>query len=109
MRKAVFLDRDGTLLFERAIRELQLDTTTCAAVGDRLSDLVPAQLLGVRTVFVLTGYGPVEMEKARADGFEADHLATDLLDAARWIVQISPSSPSSPTSPAQARADSKFR
>ena len=74
----------------------------CVAVGDKLSDVALGQRLKGKGVLLLTGKGPqetqkiplptpyppdVEMPYTSTGHVFPDHIAQDMLDAARWIVQ----------------------
>lgn len=77
--------KPGLLL--RAARDLDLDLSGSAMVGDKASDLVVARPVGARAILVLTGYGLGEWEYRRARFPVApDHVATDLLDAVEWVI-----------------------
>jgi D-glycero-D-manno-heptose 1,7-bisphosphate phosphatase len=80
--------KPGTALFERAARDLDIDLSASAVVGDRASDMEAATRIGARRVLV--GYHPEPMPAV-------DHRAADLLAAARWLLDqgASPSSRSS--------------
>lgn len=54
-------------LFERAIRDLELDPARSWLIGDRLRDLAPAGALGARAILVRTGYGAAEAGRAPAE------------------------------------------
>jgi D-glycero-D-manno-heptose 1,7-bisphosphate phosphatase len=74
-------------LLERAARELNLDLRQSFVVGDKPADLIAGGAVGCRTILVRTGYG-LESEKELAGGdFQPDHVADDLLEASRWILQ----------------------
>jgi D-glycero-D-manno-heptose 1,7-bisphosphate phosphatase len=74
-------------LLERAARELNLYPRRSFIVGDKPADLQAGDAMGCRTILVRTGYG-LESEKELAGGeFQPDHIADDLLEAARWILQ----------------------
>ena len=49
--------KPGTLLFEKAIEELDIDIKNSYMVGDKISDLIPANILNITPVFVRTGHG----------------------------------------------------
>jgi D-glycero-D-manno-heptose 1,7-bisphosphate phosphatase len=78
--------RPGMLL--AAARDLGLDLTRSAMVGDRVSDIVAGSRAGTRTVLVETGAhaappiespdGPVEVA--------ADFIARDLDEAVAWVI-----------------------
>jgi D-glycero-D-manno-heptose 1,7-bisphosphate phosphatase len=74
-------------LLERAARELNLDLRQSFVVGDKPADLQAGGAVGCRTILVRTGYG-LESEQELAGGeSQPDHVADDLLAAARWILQ----------------------
>lgn len=79
--------KPGRLLFEQAARELDICLPASFTVGDRLTDLIPAREMGMRTVLVLTGHGRDELARARAQGFRPDCIAADLREAAQWIIR----------------------
>ena len=64
--------KPGTGLFERAIREHDVDPAQSFMVGDKASDLFPAGILGMKTVLVLTGQGENHRETPAADVVVAD-------------------------------------
>ncbi|MFN0108414.1 MAG: D-glycero-beta-D-manno-heptose 1,7-bisphosphate 7-phosphatase [Blastocatellia bacterium] len=73
----------GLLL--RAAKDFDLDLSLCAVIGDRLRDVGMAKPVGSRSVLVLTGYGQEELYEANSP--EApDHVATNLLEAVRWVI-----------------------
>lgn len=72
--------KPGTALVERAVRELGLSLRGSYCIGDKPEDITLGKRKEMRTILVLTGYGA----SSRAS-VEADYIAKDLLDAARWI------------------------
>ncbi len=74
-------------LLEKAARELNLDLRQAFIVGDKPADLKAGEAVGCRTILVRTGYG-LESEKELTGGkFQPDHIADNLLEASRWILQ----------------------
>lgn len=73
-------------LYVRAALDLNLDLATSFCVGDKLSDLTPAQRLGCRTVLVLTGHGAVEAGRVNAHTVQPDLITADLASASAWIM-----------------------
>lgn len=69
-------------MLSRGVEELNLDPARCFMVGDKTADLEAGRRAGMRTVLVKTGHG------GRDGEFPAppDHIADDLLAAARWIL-----------------------
>src|SRR5215210_2756513 len=77
-------------LILRAAEELGLDAARCWMVGDRHSDVELARNAGVRSAFVLTGYGRGELEhQSHAWQHRPDLVAENLLEAARKIIEES--------------------
>jgi D-glycero-D-manno-heptose 1,7-bisphosphate phosphatase len=74
-------------LIQRAARELGLDLRRSWMVGDRYSDVELARNAGVRSAFVLTGYGRGEYEyQSKAWEHHPDLVAENLLEAVQKIV-----------------------
>lgn len=74
-------------LILRAAADLGLDLARCWMVGDRHSDTELARNAGVRSAFVLTGYGRGELEhQGHAWRHRPDLVAENLLEAVREIV-----------------------
>jgi len=77
-------------LIRRAAEELGLDLRRCWMVGDRHSDTELARNAGVRSAFVLTGYGRGELEhQSHAWRHQPDLVAENLLEAVRKIIEDS--------------------
>lgn len=72
--------KPGSLLFEKAIAKFEIDTAQSWMVGDRGRDLIPAKLLGIRTVQI--GH---EVEEENKGDFEV----ADLMSAAQVILSNS--------------------
>lgn len=65
--------------FELAINEFDIDTKNSFMVGDKVTDLIPAEKLGITPVLVKTGYGLKSM--AKLEKFELNLIiADDILD-----------------------------
>jgi len=74
-------------LVERAARDLNLDLSRCYVIGDRYRDIEAGHAAGARGVMVLTGFGREEYESDHQHWpRQPDHVAGDLLDAVRWIL-----------------------
>jgi D-glycero-D-manno-heptose 1,7-bisphosphate phosphatase len=74
--------KPGRLLYDRAIRDLDLDPGASWFIGDRVSDLLPALTFGGRGLLVETGLGAEHRAEALARGFP---VAADLAEAAGRI------------------------
>jgi D-glycero-D-manno-heptose 1,7-bisphosphate phosphatase len=80
--------RPGLIL--RAAEDLGLDLLRCWMVGDRYGDTELARNAGVRSAFVLTGYGRGELEHQSHEWkHRPDLVAENLLEAVRHIIKNS--------------------
>ena len=75
------------LLYEQAAREHRLDFARSWWVGDRITDLFPAQSLAGRGILVLTGEGSAHRGRVADAGFAS---AADLAAAAERILSQTP-------------------
>jgi D-glycero-D-manno-heptose 1,7-bisphosphate phosphatase len=76
-------------LAERAARDFNLDLNRCYSIGDRYRDIEAGHVVGARGVMVMTGFGREEYEADRRHWpRQPDHVAEDLLDAVKWILEI---------------------
>lgn len=57
----------------------------CFIIGDALSDIAAGHAAGCRTVLVRSGRGRAQLQHPDAARQRPDHVAEDLLDAARWL------------------------
>lgn len=74
-------------LIARAAREFDIDLARSWMVGDRYSDIELARNAGVKSMFVLSGYGRGEWEHQRGSwNTQPDAIAENLLEAVRVIV-----------------------
>lgn len=74
-------------LIKRAAERFEIDLSSSWMVGDRYSDIVLAHNAGVRSAFVLSGYGRGEWEYQRSGWqHQPDLVAEDLLDAVQRII-----------------------
>lgn len=74
-------------LIQQAASERQVDLARSYVVGDKVSDMLLANRMGLPSVLVLTGYGRESLEHlVTAGGPMPNHTAEDLLGAAEWIV-----------------------
>ena len=69
-------------LVHRAAEDLNIDLAASWMVGDRYSDIEMAHNAGVRSAFVMSGYGRGEWEQQRSEWKQQpDLVAEDLLEA----------------------------
>jgi D-glycero-D-manno-heptose 1,7-bisphosphate phosphatase len=74
-------------LISRAAQDFDIDLAESWMVGDRYSDLELARNAGVKSMFVMSGYGRGEWEHQRATwDQQPDLVAENLLEAVRLIV-----------------------
>ncbi|WP_369715992.1 D-glycero-alpha-D-manno-heptose-1,7-bisphosphate 7-phosphatase [Leptotrichia sp. HSP-536] len=65
--------------FKLAINEFDIDTKNSFMIGDKVTDLIPAEKLGITPILVKTGYGLKSM--AKLEKFELNPIiADDILD-----------------------------
>jgi D-glycero-D-manno-heptose 1,7-bisphosphate phosphatase len=76
-------------LIRRAAADFPLDLAASWMVGDRYGDIELARNAGLRSAFVMSGYGRGEWEYQRsAWKHEPDLVAEDLLEAVRRIIDV---------------------
>lgn len=77
--------KPGTLLFERAAKDFNIDFARSFMIGDRLSDIEAGENAKCRKTFlVMSGYAQKTLDKFPDKKF---NTAADLLDAAQQIIQ----------------------
>jgi D-glycero-D-manno-heptose 1,7-bisphosphate phosphatase len=70
-----------TALFERARQELCIDMQGSYMIGDKTSDIEAGRRAGCRTILLKTDRSDTEYK------VKPDHVAADLLDAAKYILE----------------------
>jgi len=74
-------------LITRAAEELDIDLSESWMIGDRYSDIELAHHAGIRSAFVLSGYGRGEWEHQRTGWtYQPDLISENLLEAVEGIV-----------------------
>lgn len=74
-------------LITRAANDLDIDLASSWMIGDRYSDVELARNAGVKSFFVLSGYGRGEWEHQRSSwSAQPDLVAGNLLEAVQMIV-----------------------
>jgi D-glycero-D-manno-heptose 1,7-bisphosphate phosphatase len=82
-------------LIHRAAADFEIELPASWMIGDRYSDIELAHNAGVRSAFVLSGYGRGEWEYQRAAWkSEPELVAENLLEAVRMIVDENGEKPS---------------
>ena len=75
-------------LIQRAAKDFEIDVAASWMVGDRYSDIELARNAGLRSAFVLSGYGRGEWEyQSHAWQQRPDLVCENLLDAVKSIVE----------------------
>ncbi len=75
-------------LIERAATDFDIDLATSWMVGDRYGDIELARNAGLKSAFVLSGYGRGEWEYQRANWkHEPDLVSENLLESVKSILQ----------------------
>jgi D-glycero-D-manno-heptose 1,7-bisphosphate phosphatase len=78
-------------LISHAAQDFDIDLASSWMVGDRYSDVELARNAGVKSMFVMSGYGRGEWEHQRANWkAQPDLIAENLLEAVRVIVAKDP-------------------
>jgi D-glycero-D-manno-heptose 1,7-bisphosphate phosphatase len=72
-------------MIRQAAAELTLDLSRSVVVGDRWTDIRLARAAGTAAILVETGYG-ASQAASPAPGETADAVASNLLEAAGWIL-----------------------
>jgi D-glycero-D-manno-heptose 1,7-bisphosphate phosphatase len=76
-------------LISRAAKDFDINLEMSWMVGDRYSDVELARNAGVRSVFVMSGYGRGEWEHQRANWIQQpDLVAENLLEAVGHIISV---------------------
>lgn len=87
-RKDCNCRKPRTGMLDSAKVDLDVDLTQSFVIGDKISDVELAHKVGAKGVLVLTGYGRGEYEDMpTTPKIKPDHVAEDLYDAVKWIVE----------------------
>lgn len=70
--------------FLKAIKEFNIDVEKSYMIGDRVTDLIPADKLGFKTVLVETGYGLKNIEKLKENDLKSE-IYKNILDFSKKI------------------------
>lgn len=68
-------------LFLQAMKDYEIDLTGSYMVGDRATDILSGERMGVRTVLMESGYGSARLEQE----VEPDYVMKDLREFAAWL------------------------
>ena len=73
-------------MFLKASIDYNIDLTKCIMIGDSYKDIVPANELGMSSLFVLSGNGKKDLHKFD-NNFKPDHIAENLLLGAELLIK----------------------
>jgi D-glycero-D-manno-heptose 1,7-bisphosphate phosphatase len=68
--------KPGTLMFERAISRFNIDIQTSWMIGDRGRDIIPARVLGIKTIQIGDEVEPENLADYKADNLQ---VATEII------------------------------
>ena len=75
-----------TGMFLQASNEHNIDLTKCIMIGDSYRDIVPANKLGMSSLFLLSGNGREDLHKFN-HLFKPDHIAENLYIGAKELIK----------------------
>lgn len=75
-------------MVRKAVERFEIDMENSYMIGDRHTDIEMAERCEVKGILVKTGYGLGDLKYVFPKlGLKPAYIATDLLDAARWIIR----------------------
>lgn len=83
-RKNCDCRKPGTGNFLKAVEEFNIDIENSYMIGDRITDLIPAHKLGIKTVLLRTGYGKENEEKVKESQLDSI-IVNNISDFADYI------------------------
>ena len=75
-----------TKLLHQAVSSLKMKSSNYFFIGDTISDILAGNDFGCKTILVETGYGKKERLKLDSKSIRPNKIASNLKDAAEWIV-----------------------
>ena len=78
--------KPGVGMFLQASSDYNIDLTKCIMIGDSFKDIVPANKLGMSSLFVLSGNGKKDLHKFD-NLFKPDHIAENLFLGAKDLIK----------------------
>lgn len=79
--------KPGTGNFEKAVREFNIDIEKSFMVGDRVTDLIPAQKMGFGTFLITTGYGLENIGKLEENSLKSV-IVNDMSEITRYLKNL---------------------
>lgn len=74
-------------LFLQAEKKYSINKQKTFFIGDKATDIAAGSKFGLKTIFVLTGHGPLDRPKLKSQGLVPDHIVNSLPEAARIITE----------------------
>ncbi|MBI4547070.1 MAG: D-glycero-beta-D-manno-heptose 1,7-bisphosphate 7-phosphatase [Ignavibacteriae bacterium] len=87
-RKDCGCRKPNTGMLSRAAKEYNVNLKKSFVVGDKMIDIQTGNNAGATSILVLTGYGKQELELCHQNKVHIDYVASDLLDAMKYIKRI---------------------
>ncbi len=72
---------------QKAVRDLNIDTTKSYMIGDKVEDILFGMNIKAIPILLLTGFGRKSLPKLKEKRIEPAHVAETLVDAVDWILQ----------------------
>ena len=76
--------KPSTKYILEAAKEFDIDVSKSFVIGDHPHDVEMGKRAGCKSIYLLSGHG----EKHKEEGVNADFIAEDLLNAAKWILNV---------------------
>jgi D,D-heptose 1,7-bisphosphate phosphatase len=73
-------------LYLKAIQKYDINVKESYAIGDKITDLIPAKELGIKTILVKTGYGKNELADKQKSQIYIDTIRENLFEAVKSII-----------------------
>ena len=78
--------KPGTGMFLDAARDYNIDLSNCLMIGDSISDIPPANNLGMDSMLVLTGNGKYDQNRLSHDN-KPTYVTKNILTGAKFLTQ----------------------
>ena len=78
--------KPGPALIHLAAKLYNIDMKSSYMIGDKATDIEAGHNARIRNILVLTGRGERSRQDLKSDFFKPDHIANDLLDAVKWVL-----------------------
>ena len=78
--------KPGTGMFLDASKEFDIDLSNCLMIGDSISDILPANILDMDSMLVLTGNGEDDQSRLSHDN-KPTYVTKNILTGAKFLTQ----------------------